>query len=50
MERLDESRGIYCPIIPTWGGGTKPVPLEYFGKENLYPMDFSHFTHENLVF
>ena len=35
-------RGIYCPIIP--------VPLEYFGEENLYLMDFSYFTHENLAF
>ena len=44
-------RGIYCPIIRAQGGGgKKPVPLEYFGEENLYLMDFSYFTHENLVF
>ena len=32
------------------GGGKKPVPLEYFGEENLYLMDFSYFTHEKLAF
>ena len=30
------ARGIYCPIIREWGGGIKPVPLKYFGEENLY--------------
>ena len=37
---------IYCPIIPLRGGeggGENPVPLEYFGEENLYPRNFPYF-------
>ena len=30
-------------------GGLKPVPLVKIREENLYLMDFSYFTHENLV-
>ena len=36
-------RGIYCPIIREGGGGIKPVPLEYFGEENLYLRNFPYF-------
>ena len=37
-------KGIYCPIIRKRGrGGIKPVPLEYFGEENLYLRNFPYF-------
>ena len=44
-------KGIYCPIIRKRGrGGIKPVPLEYFGEENLYLKKFSLLLGKNLAF
>ena len=35
---------VYIVQLFVKGGGIKPVPLEYFGEENLYLSNFPYFS------
>ena len=50
LSRPHRQRYIFLKFALRGGGGKKPALLVKIREENLYLIDFSYFTHENLVF